>query len=80
MLFSSMLYMYIFFSFFVGICLATAHVHKKPLTGPAFSRTYTVKGTLYIPYAEIREPFYAWYDANSGSSRIDYYGGIYLCV
>lgn len=31
---------------------------------------------MYIPYAEIREPFYAWYDGNSGSSRIDYYGGI----
>jgi len=58
--------------------------HKKTLTAPTFSRTYTVKGTLYIPYAEIREPFYAWYDGNSGSSRIDYYGGIhlslYLCI
>lgn len=32
---------------------------------------------MYIPYAEIREPFYAWYDGNSGSSRIDYYGGIF---
>lgn len=30
---------------------------------------------MYIPYAEIREPFYAWYDGKSGSSRIDYYGG-----
>ncbi|XP_017887967.1 digestive cysteine proteinase 1 [Ceratina calcarata] len=43
---------------------------------PTFSNTYTVKGTLYIPYAEIREPFYAWYDGTSGSSRIDYYGGM----
>lgn len=43
---------------------------------PSFSNTYTVKGTLYIPYAEIREPFYAWYDLNAGSSRIDYYGGM----
>ncbi|KAI4482319.1 hypothetical protein M0804_008870 [Polistes exclamans] len=43
---------------------------------PTFSNAYTVKGTLYIPYAEIREPFYAWYDGKSGSSRIDYYGGI----
>lgn len=45
-------------------------------TAPTFSNTYTVKGTLYIPYAEIREPFYAWYDGTSGSSRIDYYGGM----
>jgi hypothetical protein len=44
-------------------------------TPPNFSDTYTVKGTLYIPYAEIREPFYAWYDLKLGSSRIDYYGG-----
>lgn len=58
-----------------GICCATAY-YKKPLAAPTFSRTYTVKGTLYIPYAEIREPFYAWYDGNSGSSRIDYYGGM----
>jgi hypothetical protein len=44
-------------------------------TPPDFSDTYTVKGTLYIPYAEIREPFYSWYDLKLGSSRIDYYGG-----
>lgn len=43
---------------------------------PTFSSAYTAKGTLYIPYAEIREPFYAWYDAKTGSSRIDYYGGM----
>lgn len=45
------------------------------IESPTFSKTYTVKGTLYIPYAEIREPFYAWYDGTRGSSRIDYYGG-----
>lgn len=60
---------------FAGICCAVA-LSKETLTAPTFSKTYTVKGTLYIPYAEIREPFYAWYDGNSGSSRIDYYGGI----
>lgn len=31
---------------------------------------------LYIPYAEIEEPFEAWYDENTGRSRIDYYGGM----
>lgn len=45
------------------------------IESPTFSKTYIVKGTLYIPYAEIREPFYAWYDGTRGSSRIDYYGG-----
>lgn len=43
---------------------------------PNWSQTYTVKGTLYIPYAELKEPFYAWYDAKNGQSRIDYYGGM----
>ncbi|XP_044264589.1 digestive cysteine proteinase 1 [Tribolium madens] len=41
---------------------------------PAWSNTYTVKGILYIPYAEIEEPFYVWYDGSSKRSRIDYYG------
>lgn len=44
--------------------------------GPVWSSTYSVTGTLYIPYAEITEPFYAWYDAETKNSRIDYYGGM----
>lgn len=32
-------------------------------------------GTLYIPYAEIEEPFAAWVDLKAGRSRIDFYGG-----
>jgi len=59
---------------FMSLLLAAA-AHSIP-TPPNFSDTYTVKGTLYIPYAEIREPFYAWYDLKLGSSRIDYYGGM----
>lgn len=58
-----------------GICCAAKA--SPTLKAPVFSRTYTVKGTLHIPYAEIEEPFYAWYDGNSGRSRIDYYGGIF---
>lgn len=34
-----------------------------------------MKGLLNIPYAEIAEPFEAWYDQPSGRSRIDYYDG-----
>lgn len=41
---------------------------------PQWSPVYTVKGLLIIPYAELQEPFYAWYDGNNGKSRIDYYG------
>ena len=48
---------------------------QAPQPPPNFSDTYIVKGTLYVPYAEIREPFYVWYDLKLGASRIDYYGG-----
>lgn len=47
---------------------------KKVLKAPVWSETYTVRGELVIPYAELVEPFYAWYDAASKQSRIDYYG------
>lgn len=30
---------------------------------------------MYIPYAEIEEPFEAWFDKHTNRSRIDYYGG-----
>lgn len=32
-------------------------------------------GVLSLPYAEIREPFEAWYNLTGGKSRIQYYGG-----
>lgn len=35
-----------------------------------------VKAVLYIPYAEIAEPFEAWFDKNTNRSRIDYYNGM----
>lgn len=49
---------------------------SKKVNSLEWSPMYTVKGTLFIPYAEIAEPFYAWYDGASGRSRIDYYGGM----
>ncbi|XP_063905776.1 digestive cysteine proteinase 1 [Zophobas morio] len=65
-----MLLRFIVFSLLVvwvcGDCSVTA--------APVWSNTHTVKGILYIPYAEIEEPFYAWYDGPSKQSRIDYYG------
>ncbi|XP_076749125.1 C1 family peptidase 26-29-p [Xylocopa sonorina] len=66
--------MYTFTSAFALMVLGVSWAESTQ--SPTFSNTYTVKGTLYIPYAEIREPFYAWYDGTSGSSRIDYYGGM----
>ena len=43
---------------------------------PEWSETYTVFGTLSIPFAEIEEPFAAFADLANGRSRIDYYGGM----
>ncbi|XP_050293350.1 digestive cysteine proteinase 1 [Anthonomus grandis grandis] len=41
---------------------------------PVWSDVYSVKGVLFIPYAEIAEPFSAWFDNGNNLSRIDYYG------
>ena len=32
-------------------------------------------GVISLPYAEIKEPFEAWFDTAGKSSRIDYYYG-----
>lgn len=37
--------------------------------------TYSVNGIITLPYAEINEPFEAWYDESQSASRIDYYSG-----
>nr|ATU82457.1 venom C1A protease 4 [Lethocerus distinctifemur] len=61
------------FSIFLLFYTASAScIQSKP--PPKFSATYKVSGTLYIPYAELEEPFNAWYDARAANSRIDYYG------
>lgn len=56
------------------VCLLVTFVVAK--SPPKWESVYTVKGVLYIPYAEIEEPFYGWYDKPTGRSRIDYYGGM----
>jgi C1A family cysteine protease len=64
----------------IAIAIAGARNHivkdEEPLKTPDWGSSYTAKGILYIPYAEIAEPFYAWYDAANKKSRIDYYGGM----
>lgn len=42
---------------------------------PTWSNVYTVAGVLKLPYAEIVEPFQAFFDGQNGRSRIDFYGG-----
>ena len=42
---------------------------------PIWSNKYYATGTLRLPYAEIVEPFAAYYDGVKGRSRVDFYGG-----
>lgn len=37
--------------------------------------TFHFPGVISLPYAEIKEPFEAWFDLSAKSSRIDYYHG-----
>lgn len=61
------IFLFIFVLFFIQSALTT--------DPPKWDPTYNVKGVLYIPYAEIAEPFEVWYDKPTERSRIDYYGG-----
>ncbi|XP_031549819.1 digestive cysteine proteinase 2-like [Actinia tenebrosa] len=56
-----------------SFAVAKPTISKEP---PVWPKAYTVTGVLYLPYAEIKEPFQAWYDAGNKRSRIDYYGGM----
>lgn len=65
------------------ICLSCGlNVTAKAEDAPEWSPAFSVTGVLYIPYAELTEPFSAYFDMSVGSSRIDYYGGLYktLCT
>ncbi|KAL3287775.1 hypothetical protein HHI36_002237 [Cryptolaemus montrouzieri] len=66
---------YCLFFVFALVFVNTVRAECKN-TPPKWSESYTVKGFIMIPYAEIREPFYAWYDGPSKQSRIDYYGNM----
>ncbi|XP_026881924.2 digestive cysteine proteinase 1-like [Electrophorus electricus] len=62
----------------VLFCCASV-LEATPLVGrtvPDFGNTYHVKGLISLPYAEIKEPFEAWYDLEGKRSRIDYYHGM----
>ncbi|XP_052744081.1 digestive cysteine proteinase 1 [Bicyclus anynana] len=67
------MFIYALLCVFIGSSLGF-HVDKE--SPPQWSDVYTVKGILNIPYAELHEPFYAWFDSKNGKSRIDYYGAM----
>ncbi|KAH9400498.1 hypothetical protein TYRP_002064 [Tyrophagus putrescentiae] len=47
---------------------------------PVFSTNYVVTGQILLPYAEIVEPFTAYYSADANKSRIDYYDDLMQTV
>ncbi|XP_021231386.1 uncharacterized protein LOC110387525 [Numida meleagris] len=59
----------------LGAAVLLGAESKAPLERPTFGDIYHVKGAISLPYAEIREPFEAWYNLTGGKSRIEYYGG-----
>lgn len=41
-----------------------------------FFKNYHATGYVSLPYAEIKEPFEAWYSSSLNKSRIDFWGGM----
>ena len=48
-----------------------------PPPKPKWPQKVYAEGYLVLPYAELSEPFTAYYDGPGKRSRIDYYGGEY---
>ncbi|XP_053123811.1 digestive cysteine proteinase 2-like isoform X2 [Hemicordylus capensis] len=63
----------------VLLLLVCAWIHAVVCTPlqrlPNFGDVYHITGILKLPYAEIEEPFEAWFNAAEGKSRIQYYHG-----
>ncbi|XP_041069092.1 digestive cysteine proteinase 2-like [Carcharodon carcharias] len=54
-------------------CLSVVNV--KPSNVPIFPKIYHISGIISLPYADIEEPFEAWYNLTGKVSRIEYYDG-----
>ncbi|XP_065433106.1 digestive cysteine proteinase 2-like isoform X2 [Chrysemys picta bellii] len=58
-----------------ALCLLSGAGGTSGWTVPDFGNVYHVSGVIDLPFAEIREPFEAWYNQTGGKSRIQYYHG-----
>ncbi|KAK2151582.1 hypothetical protein LSH36_358g01013 [Paralvinella palmiformis] len=47
---------------------------------PKWESLYNITGILYLPYAEVKEPFTAWYDGSKNRSRVDYYDSSVITI
>lgn len=61
----------------VIICSITQLALCQDPSVPIFASNYHVQGLVSLPYAELNEPFEAWYDHELSRSRTDYYGDLY---
>nr|XP_009686001.1 PREDICTED: uncharacterized protein LOC104152390 [Struthio camelus australis] len=59
----------------LGVAVLLGAESEALLEIPTFGDVYHVTGVISLPYAEIKEPFEAWYNLTGGKSRIEYYGG-----
>uniref|UniRef100_T1INL7 Peptidase C1A papain C-terminal domain-containing protein n=1 Tax=Strigamia maritima TaxID=126957 RepID=T1INL7_STRMM len=66
-------------SFSFSVSVTTIPTPTTTSTGPPPKPTipaiYEAEGQILLPYAEIIEPFTAYFDGKNNKSRIDYYGG-----
>lgn len=62
----------------LAVALLNQSVNSASIKATPFSnlKRYSVSGVLSLPYAEVAEPFRAWYDVDQFGSRIDYYNGM----
>ncbi|KAG8143185.1 hypothetical protein E2320_000454, partial [Naja naja] len=61
-----------------GFCIPVVNgtqLPKQLQMLPMLEDVYHVTGILKLPYAEIEEPFEAWFNKTGGKSRIQYYDG-----
>ena len=60
-----------FYLFYVSVGVSLC------VSPPTLAKNYRVTGSIRLPYAEIVEPFTAYYDVRSGMerSRVNYYNG-----
>nr|XP_026496931.1 uncharacterized protein LOC113401290 [Vanessa tameamea] len=47
---------------------------REPMR-PHFNRSLVLQGQLTVPRADFTETYTSWYDAKSGSARVNFYGG-----
>ncbi|XP_062996653.1 digestive cysteine proteinase 2-like [Elgaria multicarinata webbii] len=52
-----------------------SYLHTNLQMLSKFGDAYHITGILKLPYAEIEEPFEAWFNETGGKSRIQYYHG-----